>query len=536
MSAPAAGGRGGILHRWLANRVRTACLVCVGIFLWAVAQFYSPVTGFSSLISIGDAMNERQVAALRQVPHHVYEESAGYDGAYYVQLALSPSLTNPELAKAIDNLPYRARRILFCWVAWALGLGQPEWIVQAHALLNVIAWLGLAWMLTWWFPPTGWENFLRWFGVMFSSGVCMSVRNSLVDAPSLLLIALALAWHERGRRVSATAVLALAGLGRETSLLAVTGLAGGNPREFKTWGRLAIAAVIVAMPLVAWIGYVRWRVGPADDPGLGNFTVPLSGFAEKWGDTLGGVVGSALSATTATTFAAVLALTVQFLFFVLRWRPDETWWRVGATYAALMVFLATPVWEGFPGASTRVLLPMMLAFNVTVPRGRRWLPLLIAGNLSVCSAYMEFTPPREFFHLRGERQTLRALPVERTGAWHGVEYAAATEWRWSEGESGLRFHNDTGRPLTLTFNGQVASAHDERRVRIFVGSVMAMVWSEAISSAPEQIHFGIVLPPGVTDLVFKSDLPGHPVGADVRRLAFKVSNLEIVAKPAPDHR
>src|SRR3954465_3238964 len=146
----------------LSSPLRAAYLVCVAFFLWCVAQFFHPDTGFPSLISIGDMLGDTEVSALRHVPHFVYESSPGYDGAYYVQLALYPTLDNPELEKAIDNLPYRAKRILFCWAAWALGLGQPAWIVQAHALLNVICWLALAVVLLRWFPPTGWENFLRW--------------------------------------------------------------------------------------------------------------------------------------------------------------------------------------------------------------------------------------------------------------------------------------------------------------------------------------------------------------------------------------
>jgi energy-coupling factor transporter ATP-binding protein EcfA2 len=77
---------------------------------------------------IGDALDQTNppVTALRNVRHYVYNQSYGYDGAYYVQLALYPTLENPELAKAIDNLPYRARRILFSWVAWLVGLGQQQ--------------------------------------------------------------------------------------------------------------------------------------------------------------------------------------------------------------------------------------------------------------------------------------------------------------------------------------------------------------------------------------------------------------------------
>ena len=130
--------KGGVLLRFLADRVRVAFVASVLVFLWGVTQFYERDTGFSSLISIGDLLSATKVTALKNSPHYVYEGSPGYDGAYYVQLALHPTLDNPELTKAIDNLPYRAKRILFCWTAWALGLGQPAWIIQAHALLNVV--------------------------------------------------------------------------------------------------------------------------------------------------------------------------------------------------------------------------------------------------------------------------------------------------------------------------------------------------------------------------------------------------------------
>ncbi|MBI5766323.1 MAG: hypothetical protein HZA93_00900 [Verrucomicrobia bacterium] len=521
----------GTLGRWLARRLRLACFACVALFLWGIAQFYSPTTGFSSLISIGDALAGREVAALRQVPHHVYEGVPGYDGAYYVQLALYPTLRNPELKTAIDNLPYRARRILFSWVAWALGLGQPAWIVQAHALLNVVVWLALAVLLMRWFPPTDLENFLRWFGILFSSGLCMSVRNSLVDGPSLLLIAGAMAWLEKGKRGAGLAALALAGLGRETSLLAVTATTDESLRAPRTWLRWIGAAVAVALPLVLWMGYVLWQFGATEDKGLGNFGVPLGGFAQKWGESFAEIAAHPFSPTAVTTLATVVALTVQFLFFALRWRPGEAWWRLGVAYAALMVFLATPVWEGFPGAASRVLLPMLLAFNIAVPRGRRWLAVLVAGNLSVLAAYKEFTPPREFFSVRGAPEAVAALRIERTGAWHGIETTATASWRWSKGEAGLKLHNASGRPLVVAIRGEVVSAQDERRVRVFAGS--AMVWSDTIVPRPTEMQFGCVLPPGETELVFKTDLPAHVVGADDRLLAFRVANLEIVVRPAP---
>ena len=31
-----------VLERWLARRLRLACFACIALFLWGIAQFYSP--------------------------------------------------------------------------------------------------------------------------------------------------------------------------------------------------------------------------------------------------------------------------------------------------------------------------------------------------------------------------------------------------------------------------------------------------------------------------------------------------------------
>jgi hypothetical protein len=521
--------RGGRLLRALRFRPQLVTVAAVVLFLAGVAQFYQRATGFTSLISIGDILGETKVTALRGVPHYVYEGSAGYDGAYYVQLALYPALDNPELTKAIDNLPYRAKRILLSWVAWGLGLGRPAWVVQAFALLNVVSWLALAWVLLRWFPPTDWGALLRWAAVLFSHGMIMSVRHSLVDGPSLLLVALAMRWMEDGRQAAGGLALGLAGLAKETSLLGCGGIdfAWQSPRS---WLSAALRAGLVALPLFLWMAYVRGRFGPAEDPGLGNFTYPFAGFAEKVRFALGDVRGPEATPLAWATLATVLALAVQWGFFVLRWRPAERWWRIGAAFALMMVFLATPVWEGFPGASTRVLLPMTLAFNLLVPRGRRWLPVLLAGNLTVAATVFEYSPPHEFYVLRGDDAVRAAVRVVPAKGWHGPEQHGKHHWRWTSGAAELRLVNDSGGALRVTVRGQVSSVEGERRVRVQVGE--RLLWGGTVGARPDGgLRFGLALPPGDTVLTFTSDRPAQKMGTDPRELAFQIANLEITVEP-----
>ncbi len=525
--------RGGRLLRFLGRPIRVAYLAGVVVFLLCVAEFYHRHTGVTSLISIGDLLDGSKVSALRATPHHVYERTPGYDGAYYVQLALHPTLDNPELLKAIDNLPYRAKRILFCWAAWALGLGQPAWIVQAHALLNVACWLVLAVVLLRWFPPDSVQNLVRWGAILFSHGLCMSVRHSLVDGPSLLLVALALRWLEQGRRGAGAATLALAGLGKETSLLATAGL-DFDWRAPRTWGRTALTVLAVALPLAAWMAYVRLKFGPAEDPGMGNFTYPLAGYWERvslaWREAFGPEEGGIYGATLAT----ILALAVQALFFLLRWRPAERWWRVGVAFAGMMLFLSTPVWEGYPGASTRVLLPMTLAFNVLVPRTGRWLPVLLAGNLTVAASVFEFSPPHEFYDLRGDRALRQGVRVVPGTGWNGPERHLKERWRWTTGDAELTFVNENAGPVRVALRGKVSAVTAARQLRVAHDG--RLLWGETVVHDPRTIQFGLVLPPGETVLSLATDRPGEKVGTDPRDLAIRVANLVVFVSPPGNSR
>jgi hypothetical protein len=80
----------------------------------------------------------------------------------------------------------------------------------------------------------------------------------------------------------------------------------------------------------------------------------------------------------------------------------------------------------------------------------------------------------------------------------------------------------------------VASAQGERRVRVLLGEVL--LWGEVISTQPEALRFGWTLPPGDSEIRFTTDTPGRRTGTDERLLAFRVQNLEIVARPAGRQR
>ena len=433
--------------RW---QVRAAGIVAVVVFLGLVARLWHPVYGFTALFQLDASNDGVKIAAFRELPVYVHRDTGGYDGLYYAQIAQDPTLRDPALPPAMDNFAYRARRILPPALAWLLGAGQPAAIIHTYALLNVAAWLALAavlWRLLEVRDARGW---LAWAGVLFSAGALGSVRLALTDLVALGILAGALLAAECGRGRLAAAGLAAAGLARETALLAVAGLCQSPWFSKKNVAR----GLVVAVPLGAWLAYVRWRAGPADQ-GWSNFTWPGTGLLEKWHAVIEALSTVEDRPLAWTTLLATLGLTVQAAFFVVRRDPADRWWRIGAAYTGLMLCLGTAVWEGFPGAATRVLLPLSLAFNVQAHRSRASFAWLLLGNLSVFAGLLTLrdvpSNPREVAALRQSGLAVMATAGE---GWYGREAHGRHAWLWASGQQAtvaIETWPKTDAKLRLTF-------------------------------------------------------------------------------------
>jgi hypothetical protein len=507
----------------------------VAVFLWICTAFYIPGQGFTYLVSFGGRESARYIPELRATNFYAQRDSYGYDAQYYAQIAMHPRL-DATLRHGVDSLSYRARRILFCWTAYALGLGHPAWVLQVFAVQNIVAWLLLAWVLLRWFPATTWQNFLRWFAVMFTFGMAFSVRGALVDGPSLLLIAIGMALLEKGRPWWSAAVLGVAGLGKETNLLAGAIFAPEDPRPSNTraWATAVGRGLLVIAPLALWLAALQVWLGKAGDVGARNFDWPFVGYVHKWRETLtpfftkgSGVIGRA-------SLVVMIGLSVQWLFFAFRPRWRDPWWRLGASYTLLMVVLGDAVWEGYPGAAGRVLLPMTLAFNVALPRGRRWWALLILGNILVWPSFGELVPPgKESYQVLGSRE----LRVEEASAdevsakfderdWYWLERSYFDYWRWARGSAAIGLHNPHSYPIEVTLRFRLKSS-DARSVTVLYAG--QRLWHGPTEQTMPQLEFPkLVLPPGDSQLRFETDRPAaFPPNGDVRKVAYRVCNFAI---------
>jgi hypothetical protein len=334
-------------------------------------------------------------------------------------------------------------------------------------------------------------------------------------------------------------------LGKETNLLGSAALLPASPaKDARQWGLAILRGLLTVLPLALWVLYIAVNVGGrAGDAGARNFDWPLVAYARKWreiADSLPEV--SVVNAGPLWSLVMLAALTVQFLYLVLRPKWEQAWWRIGISYAVLMVFLGDAVWEGYPGAASRVLLPMQFAFNVLVPAGRAWWVVLILGNITMLVVPAALSsPPGEGYTLRGRNELIyaqdrRMMEIEFSDAWHQTERYGSDYWRWSEGTGTLKISNPHATPLLVRLRFTL-SVSAPRQVHVRIGD--HELWA---SDLTEKISLNVnisdvVVPPGDSVLTFETDRPGGQVGTDPRRLAIRLQNFRMdllreVSEPA----
>ncbi|MES2692516.1 MAG: hypothetical protein V4773_03510 [Verrucomicrobiota bacterium] len=497
------------------------------LFLALVARFWHPVYAFTSFYQLDVPDGFPKISAFSELPVYVHFNMGGYDGLYYAQLAHDPTLRDPELRTAMDDFSYRARRILAPALAWLLGAGQPRWIIHTYALLNVAAWLVLAAVLWRILKVDSFRGWFAWMGLLFSAGALCSVRLALTDVLAVLLIAAALHAADRQRGRLAVALVAASSLARETGVLAVAGLCQAPWISRKNILRVALAAA----PLAAWFAYVRFQVGPGN-PGWGNFTMPVAGLLEKWRESFGALGTVADKQIAWGTFLATIAITAQAVFFLTRWAMTDRWWRLGISYTVLLLLLGTAVWEGFPGAATRVLLPLHLAFTVFAHRARASFWWLILGNLSLFSGLVTLRDvPREPSELVAQNLGPTVAVVRFQGGWFARESDRRHVWLWSDqrGLLDLETIPPSAQPLRMDFSLRSLTP---RRVILRVEG--KELWRGEIG--PARTHHSVILPaalPRHTELEFSTDTPPtlESPAPGARPLAFALYSIRVSLGP-----
>jgi hypothetical protein len=373
-----------------ASRTQQACralaLVVVAIFLASIVRFYHPGTGFTALIGFPRG-HDYKAPQLGTVPHYQYPEWASYDGQFYAQRAFDPLVHDPQVDRAMDLAPFRARRILFSWTAYVAGLGRPAWILEAYALQNVVAWLLLAALLARWLPPRTPRGLALWSACLLSHGLQWSVRFALLDGPSLLLTALAIKLTEDGHALASAVTVGVNGLARETNVLGA--LAQPLPRDLRALARLLCAGVLAILPLLIWEDYLYSIYRSTIFAGADQVARPGAGLIGTVAGIWSALRTMGLFSPAGSQMCVVLPLLVQAGYTIARPQIREPWWRVAVGFVLLMLVLDAVLWSPATGAITRVMLPLTVGFNVLLARETRPLrfwPWFALGNLHLIPA------------------------------------------------------------------------------------------------------------------------------------------------------
>ena len=199
---------------------------------------------------------------------------AGYDGQFYAVLASDPLLRRPATRRAIDNPGYRSTRILIPLLAWISVAGSSRAAPYAYVVWCWVLGLAGPLLLLLWYRRS--RGRIAW-GVLlcFNGGLVVSMLRATPDAGALAIMFGALYLAELGTSSGLTATGgALAVLARETSLLAVPGLAWPQVKA----GRWRSTLVVVATPALAfalWRLHVRVTIHRGFGSAWTNFGVPL---------------------------------------------------------------------------------------------------------------------------------------------------------------------------------------------------------------------------------------------------------------------
>ncbi len=367
-------------------RAGFAALVCLPAVLHVRARYSgdSPAH-YSALIHFGSTLECKPLPEV-DAARVVRRPNSGYDGQFYAQLAVDPTLQNPALREALDNPEYRARRILVPALAHVFGLGSVPRILDAYALINVLFYLALAVGLMAFLRPTTGRDYAIIAGALVSPGALISIMRALTDLPSATLGFYGAAL---GGGLG-TVGLAGALLARETAILSLPALLSGGPREW--WpqrGLLTLRLLAVILPLLAWGWFVHAQYHqPGASAGTGNLTLPFSGWWTGWQHALDRLTATAFELRSKGSWfrlSEVLlmpAFMVQVTYLLHRRRWDCPFWRMGAAWTALAICLGPAVTaEQF--AYARALIPLTLAFflSLRLERGHAFWWWLILGNI-----------------------------------------------------------------------------------------------------------------------------------------------------------
>lgn len=338
------------------NRYTVIVLFLIIFSLWhlSIRSFWNG----SIKDSIGVGPN---VLALAQKHDPTFAIKRPYDGQFFYALALDPLFLTDDTLSSIDVPSYRAKRILYPFLAWVFSAGQPRLVPPVLFFLNMISWflIGFAGFKIAQKDghPTGWLV----VALMTITGVTFSVMRTMAEPLALaFLLAGCFFWKENKWKM-AVLFFGFAGLTREDTLIVplVIGIVSLLERRRHHRPLFLLAASFV--PFLLWWIYLSWRL-PSHTyqygeriswPGYGMIKEVMFFLTQHPTRT------EMLRTLSVVVIAAGIIISSVFLI----WRYPTFWGVLTITEALFCSVLQGDIWNHYAG-SIRVLIPLMAFFII----------------------------------------------------------------------------------------------------------------------------------------------------------------------------
>jgi hypothetical protein len=400
---------------------------------------------------------------------------------------------------------------------WPLSIDRTSFAVHAWMLANAIAWLALAGMLWQLIPGNGLRDWLARGGVLLSAGALSSIQSSMTDLIGVALLSGAMLAVERRRQAWAGGLLGVTAIARGASLLAIPALV--DP-PWLSWPNLRRILPVLAAAAGAFLWAV-WRFD-LKTPEFIHLGLPMVAYAGRWKEGAGSILHGGNPLIAWTGLVSIAGVTVQAVYLLLNRRTDERWWRLGAAYAVLLLFLDGAMWAGTGGGAARLLLPLVLAFNVFARRSRASPAWLLAGNLVVVAGILGLfrhpVPPADMAAVRAAGY---AEITTKGDDWFELERLPLHTWSWSRGCARLEIETwpHSSRPLTVRFGLQSLTPRT-----VIIRQDGKELLRVRLDRRLVPVQFVCRVADGFARLEMATDMPAVPENSapDARALAFAV--------------
>jgi len=363
-------------------------LLCAQLPTAFVVREYQKRHDLTQLIYFGQNRMERSLPEIKAL-NPAANSPSGYDGQYYAQIALDPTLRRPDLANAVDLPVFRMERIALPMLAHVLGGGSPEAILRVYALLNLFFWYVLFAALLWWVRAASPRSFLAVFAIVLTTGALISIQRALTDLPAATFGFLSLYLTE----IPAALMISLAILTKPTSGLFLMRYLLPLPKTLGECMRRSGAILLALILPGLWLFYLFHLFHDQRTSG-DNLTVPFLDWSRQlaiaWKNLGSLPIDFQWMAITQWEwnlfeFLALTSMALQAAFLLLQPRWRHPIWIMGIGFAVLFFCLNHNCFAE-QIAYSRTVLPLTIAFNLLLlefKRGPIFVLYFVMGNVGL---------------------------------------------------------------------------------------------------------------------------------------------------------